>query len=102
MSPQLTPTCRDGVLIESSLGSNPKYRFCTSEVVTIRVEKTMKVRIPKHKINVSEKVPQFLEEEVKRKEREDFARAVGEMKTILNKIPDEEIMRSIRESRDHR
>ncbi len=31
---------------------------------------------------------------------EEMAKAVAEMKTLLNKIPDEEILRSIRESRD--
>ncbi len=73
-----------------------------SEVVTVRVEKRLKDRLRKYKINVSEKVRQLLEEEVQRHERDELAKAVAEMKTLLNKIPDEEITRSIRESRDHR
>jgi antitoxin CcdA len=73
-----------------------------SEVVTVRVDKTLKKKIKKYKINVSKITREALEEEIKKKERQELANAVSEMKTILNKIPDDEIVRAIRESRDQR
>jgi post-segregation antitoxin (ccd killing protein) len=73
-----------------------------SEVVTIRVEKSLKQKIRKYKINVSKTVRTALEEEVKKNEDAEFLRALDDMKTLLQKVPEEEIVRAIRESRDQR
>ena len=73
-----------------------------SEVVTIRVDKVLKEKIKKYKISVSKITREALEEEIKKHERQELANAVSEMKTLLNKIPDDEIVRAIRESRDQR
>ncbi len=51
---------------------------------------------------MSEEVPELLEGEMKRHEREELAGAITEMKALLSRIPDNEIARSIRESRDQR
>jgi post-segregation antitoxin (ccd killing protein) len=73
-----------------------------SEVVTVRVDKVLKEKIRKYKIRVSKITREALEEEIKKHERQELANAVSEMKTLLNKIPDDEIVRAIRESRDKR
>lgn len=73
-----------------------------SEVVTVRVDKTLKEKIRKYRINVSKITREALEEEIKKHERQELANAIREMKTVLNKIPDDEIIKAIRESRDQR
>ena len=78
------------------------YIICMSEVVTVRVDKTLKKKIKKYRISVSKITREAIEEEIKKHERQELANAVSEMKTLLNKIPDDEIVRAIRESRDQR
>ena len=73
-----------------------------SEAITVRVDKTLKEKIRKYKIRVSKITREALEEEIKKHERQELSNAISEMKTLLNKIPDDEIVRAIRESRDQR
>lgn len=73
-----------------------------SEVITVRVNKSLKEKIRKHKINISKTVREALEDEVKKRETEELAQAINQMKAVLANIPDEEIVKAIRESRDHR
>ena len=73
-----------------------------SELITVRVNKTLKEKIRKHKINVSKTVREALEDEVKKRENAELAQAVTQMKAVLQKIPDEELIKAIRESRDQR
>jgi antitoxin CcdA len=73
-----------------------------SEIVTVRVKKSLKEKTRKYKINVSKIVRQALEDEVKKQEEAELFRAVSELKVLLQKIPDEEIVKDIRESRDQR
>jgi len=73
-----------------------------SEVVTIRVEKSLKQKIRKYKINVSKTVRTALEEEVKKNEEAELIHAITEMQRVLQKIPNEEIVKAVRESRDQR
>jgi hypothetical protein len=73
-----------------------------SEVITVRVKKTLKEKIRKHRINVSKTVREALEDEVKKRENAELAQAVTQMKVVLEKIPDDEIVKAIRESRDQR
>jgi post-segregation antitoxin (ccd killing protein) len=78
------------------------YTICMTEVVTIRVDKTLKKKIKKYKIPVSKITREALEEEIKKHEKQQLTNAINEMKTLLSKIPDEEIIKTIRESRDQR
>jgi predicted transcriptional regulator len=71
-------------------------------VLTLRVDKALKGKIKKYKINASKIARQAIEEEIKRREMQELTDAVIEMKTILEKIPDEEITKAVRESRDQR
>ena len=73
-----------------------------SEVVTVRVDKVLKEKIRKYRISISKITREALEEEIEKHERQELANAINEMKTLLNKIPDDEIARAIRESRDQR
>ena len=73
-----------------------------SEIITVRVKKSLKEKIRKHKINISKTVREVLEDEVKKRENAELAQAISQMKAVLEKIPDDEIVRAIRESRDQR
>ena len=73
-----------------------------TEVVTIRVDKTLKEKIKKYKIPVSKITREALEQEIKKHEKQELTNAITEMKALLSKIPDEEIIKTIRESRDQR
>ncbi len=73
-----------------------------SEIITVRVEKTLKDKIRQHKINVSETVRLALEDEVRRIENAELSNAISEMKLVLEKIPDAELMSAVHDSRDPR
>jgi len=73
-----------------------------SEIITVRVEKTLKDKIRQHKINVSETVRLALEDEIRKIENAELSNALSEMKLVLEKIPDAEIVSVIRDSRDPR
>ena len=71
-------------------------------IITVRIKKSLKEKIKKHGINVSKAVKEALEDEVARREDAELAEAVSQLKAVLQKIPDDEIVRAIRESRDQR
>lgn len=73
-----------------------------SEVITVRVKKSLKEKIKKYKINISKAIREALEDEVKERENAELANAVSEMKLAIGKISDDEIVKAIRESRDQR
>jgi ferredoxin-fold anticodon binding domain-containing protein len=73
-----------------------------SEIITIRVEKNLKDKIRQHKINISETVRMALEDEIRKIENAELSDAINEMKIILEKIPDAEIMSTIHDTRDPR
>jgi len=56
----------------------------------------------KYNISISRVIRRALEEEIKRKEEEEIKRKLGEAQAILKKIPSDEIVKSIRESREQR
>jgi post-segregation antitoxin (ccd killing protein) len=71
-----------------------------SEILTVRVDKALKGKIKKYKISVSKITRQAIEEEIRKREKQELTEAIIEMKTLLEKIPDQEITKAIRESRD--
>jgi hypothetical protein len=73
-----------------------------SEIITVRVEKSLKEKIRQYKINVSETVRLALEDEVNRIENAELTDAINQMKLVLNKIPEAEIITTIHDSRDQR
>jgi len=73
-----------------------------SEILTVRVDKALKRKIKKYNLSVSKITRQAIEEEIKKRERQELTSAIMEMKTLLEKIPDQEIVKAIRDSRDQR
>ena len=73
-----------------------------TEIVTVRVKKSLKEKARKYKIDVSKTVRVALEDEIRKREEEELTQALSDIKTILQKIPDVEIVKAIRESRDQR
>lgn len=73
-----------------------------SEVLTVRVDKELKEKLRKHNIAVGKTVRKALEKEVQKREAAQFKDDLEAMQRILRKIPEEEIVRAIRESRDSR
>jgi ferredoxin-fold anticodon binding domain-containing protein len=73
-----------------------------TEIVTARVEKSLKDKARKYKIDFSKTIRAALEDEISKCEKEELTRALRDIKTILQKIPNEEIVKAIRESRDER
>jgi len=71
-----------------------------SEIITVRVEKNLKEKIRQHKINISETVRIALEDEIRKIENAELSNAINEMKLVLEKIPDAEILTTLHDSRD--
>ena len=73
-----------------------------TEVVTVRVKKSLKGKARKSKVDVSKSVRAALEDEIRKHAEEELTQALSDIKNILQQIPDEEIVKAIRESRDQR
>ncbi len=73
-----------------------------SSIITVRVDTETKKKLKKHRINVSETVRRALQNEISKREEEDLQRALDEAGRILRKIPEKDIVRAVRESRDER
>jgi ferredoxin-fold anticodon binding domain-containing protein len=71
-----------------------------SEIITVRVEKDLKDKIRQHNINISETVRTALEDEIRKIENAELTSAITEMKLVLEKIPDAEIITTIHNTRD--
>ena len=70
--------------------------------VSAKVPYELKERASKLGINVNQLVRRALEEEVKRREREQLRVMAREASQILSKIPEGEVVKIIRESREER
>ena len=57
-----------------------------TEIVTVRVKKSLKEKARKYKINVSKTMRAALENEIKIHEEEEFAQAFATMKAICRKF----------------
>ena len=73
-----------------------------SDVVTVRLDHEIREKAKRYKVNISQVAREALREEIARKEREELLDDLGAMKRILKKIPSEEIVQALRESRDER
>lgn len=70
--------------------------------VTAKIPEELKKRLEGLDVNVSGLIREVLEREVERMEMERLRRMAGEAGKILRKIPSEELVRVIRESREER
>jgi len=73
--------------------------YVNSVTISVRIPRELKEKIDRYGVRVSEVVRRALEEEVKRKEFEEAVRAAEELGELFSRIPDEEIVRIIREGR---
>ncbi|RLG46339.1 MAG: hypothetical protein DRO00_03705 [Thermoproteota archaeon] len=74
----------------------------SSVTISVRIPKELKEKIDKHGIKVSDVVRRALEDEVKRRELEEAAKAAEELSKLFSKIPEQEIIRLIKEYRGSR
>ena len=68
-------------------------------VISVRVPQELKDDLKRYGIEVSEVTRKALEEEVKRREREELQGMAEELGEFLEKIPPERIIKGIREDR---
>jgi len=73
-----------------------------TETVVARVDEELKKKAKAYNVNISEVVRSALEEEVRRRERSEMISALQEAKRVLSKVPDGEIVRAVRETREDR
>ena len=73
-----------------------------SVTITAKIPKELKEKIRRLNINASRVIREALEAEVRRREEEQLKALAREVSSILNKIPREEIVRTIREARNER
>ena len=70
--------------------------------VVVRVDPELKRKAKAYNVNISEVVRSALRDEVQRREREELISALERAKKALSKVPDEEMIKAIRETRDTR
>jgi antitoxin CcdA len=70
--------------------------------VVVRVDEELKRKAKAYNVNISEVVRSALRDEVQRREREELISALEQAKKALSKVPDEEIIRAVSETRDTR
>ena len=68
--------------------------------VSAKIRRDLHEKLKRHGIRISEVIRRALEEEVARREEEETRKALKEAQRILSKIPPEEIVRVIRETRE--
>lgn len=69
--------------------------------VSARIPKKLKKEIEKLGIKTSEVIRQALWEEVKRKKLEIIKKRKKKLKNVLNRIPEERVVETVRELREH-
>jgi len=70
--------------------------------VVVRVDEGLKKKAKAYNVNISEVVRSALKEEVQKRERKELVSALEHAKKVLSKVPDEEIVKAVRETRDER
>ena len=68
--------------------------------VTAKIPEDLRKRLEEMGVNVSGLIREVLEREVRRLEVEKLRRLAGEAGEILRKVPAEEIVKTVRESRE--
>ncbi|RLE78910.1 MAG: hypothetical protein DRJ51_08755 [Thermoprotei archaeon] len=70
--------------------------------VSAKVSRELWAKLKKYRVNISEVVRRALEEEVRRREEEELRRLLEEAAKVLSKIPQERIVKHVREGREER
>lgn len=74
----------------------------TYVTVSARIDKALREKLKRYGISVSKVIRRALEEEVRKAEEEEIRKILGRIGRILEKIPEEEVVKSIRENREKR
>lgn len=81
------------------------FNYTTNvEYVTVsaKVRRELYEKLKMYSIPISSVIKKALEEEVRKREEEEIRRKLAEVQAILRKIPEEEIVEALRESREER
>ena len=78
------------------------YTLCMTETVVVRVDEKLKRKVKAYNLNISEIVRSALRDEVQKRERKELISALERAKKALSKVPDEKIVKAVRETRDNR
>jgi len=70
--------------------------------ITVRIPREVKEEIQRYGVEVSKVVRRALEEEIRKRKLEELKKAAGRLGNLLAKIPDDEIIKTIREAREYR
>jgi post-segregation antitoxin (ccd killing protein) len=73
-----------------------------AESIVVRVDEELKKKVKAYNVNISEVVRSALREEVRRRERSELVSSLAGAKKALSKVPDREIVKSVRETRESR
>ncbi|MGD2200631.1 MAG: hypothetical protein PVJ38_03230 [Candidatus Bathyarchaeota archaeon] len=73
-----------------------------TETVTGKIPVEQKEKLQEHGVNISKLIREAVEREIRRIEEQEQREALKEASHLLQRIPDQEIIDSIRESRDRR
>jgi post-segregation antitoxin (ccd killing protein) len=73
-----------------------------TETVVVRVDEELKRKAKAYNVNISQVVRSALRDEVKKRERSELISALERAKKALSRVPDDEIIKAIRETRDSR
>jgi antitoxin CcdA len=73
-----------------------------TETVVVRVDEELKRKAKTYNVNISEVVRSALRDEVQKRERRELISALERAKKALSKVPDDEIVKAFRETRDNR
>ena len=76
--------------------------YCLGKLATVtaKIPKDLRKRLEEMDVNVSGLIREVLEREVERLEVEKLRRLAGEAGEILRKVPTEELVKVVRESRE--
>ncbi|MGC9118825.1 MAG: type II toxin-antitoxin system CcdA family antitoxin [Thermoproteus sp.] len=74
----------------------------STTVISVRVRKELRERAKELGIDIREVLEKALEEAIRRREEEELAKALEELREALSIITEEEWVRAVRGSRDER
>ncbi|MGA2199243.1 MAG: type II toxin-antitoxin system CcdA family antitoxin [Nitrososphaerales archaeon] len=73
-----------------------------TETVVVRVDSELKKKAKAYDVNISEVVRSALRDEVQKREKRELIASLERARVALSRVPDEEIIRTVRETRDNR
>jgi post-segregation antitoxin (ccd killing protein) len=73
-----------------------------TDTVVVRVDSELKRKAKAYDVNISEVVRSALRDEVQKREKRELIASLERARVALSRVPDEEIIRTVRETRDNR